>query len=399
MRRTAFAALTAAVALTAATPGIAAATPAAPYATITGSGSSWQAVPIWQWANDIAPNGLTVNFLLDGSAAGRGDYISGTQVDFAASDVPFRNGHDKLGGTGREVSPWGYSYVPAVAGGIALVYHLTAGGRPIRDLRLSARTLMEIFTGQITNWDAPAITRDNGRRLPNLPITPVVHSDGAGTTYYFTNWLAHVFARQWNAFCARVTRGRVKAPCGPTEFYPLAGNAKAENGSNSVVDYVTSSQGNGAIAYVEYAYALNAGATVARLANPAGRYVLPAPSNVTRALTRALVDENPRSPSFLQENLANVYTYKNPASYPLSYYGYLIVPRSGTRIPPIFNSAAGRSLSTFVLFALCAGQSRLAAFGVAPLPRNLVAVGLKEVAKIPGHVAIPTLARCDRLPV
>lgn len=399
------AALAAAIAAAAVTPGAAdgaAAAAAAPFAAIDGSGSSWQSVAIDRWAAEAAPDGLTVNFAPDGSAAGRGDYLEGSQVDFAASDVAFRDGHDKLGRTGRETVPWGYSYVPMVAGGVAFVYHLSVKGRQIRNLRLSARTLMEIFTGQLTNWDSPQITRDNGRRLPNLRITPVVHSEGAGTTFFFSSWLAHEFPRQWNAFCARVTRGRVTAPCGPTEFYPAGGpgwHPTARTGSGNVVTYVTSGQGNGAIGYDEYAYALSASAAVARIANAAGRYVLPGSSNVTEALTRAVVDENPHSAGYLQENLAAVYTDRNPLSYPLSYYGYLIVPRSGTRIPPIFNNAAGRSLSTFVLFALCTGQRIAAERGYARLPRNLVGAGLQQVARIPGHVAVPPLSRCDRLPV
>jgi ABC-type phosphate transport system substrate-binding protein len=151
-----------------------------------------------------------------------------------------------------------------------------------------------------------------------------------------------------------------------------------------VVVYVTSSQGNGAIGYDEYAYAVNAHAPVAWLGNPAGRYVLPAARNVTAALTAAIVNENPHSAHYLQENLADVYTSKNPLSYPLSYYGYLIVPRSGTRVPPIFSAAAGRTLSTFVIFALCAGQRQAAALGDAALPRNLVSAGLRQVAQIPG---------------
>ncbi len=402
MKRIAIAALTAAAALATTVSG-ASATAMAPkpgggYAAISGSGSAWQSVLIDQWAEDVAPRGLTVNFNPDGSAAGRGDYMEGDQIDFVASDVAFRDGRDKLGRTGREVPAFGYSYVPAVAGGIALIYHLTAHGQQIRGLRLSARTLMEIFTGQITNWDSPQITRDNGHRLPDLRITPVVRTDGAGTTFFFSDWLAHEFPRQWDSFCAKVTRGRVKPPCGPTEFYPVSGpgwHAKGETGANAMIGYVTSSRSDGAIGYVENGYALIAKAQVARLRNPAGRYVLPAANSVTQALTHAVVDENPHSAGYLQENLAGSFTDKNPLSYPLSYYGYLIVPRSGTKLPPIFSTAAGRSLSTFLIFALCAGQQQAAALGGASLPRNLVSAGLRQVAQIPGHAAVPPLSKCE----
>ena len=403
MKLSAVAAMTMAAALAAATPGMAAAAPAsgsASFATVTGSGSSWQSIAIDTWAEDLNPVGLTVNFNPDGSTFGRDDYMQGSQVDFAASDVPFRNGHDKLGGTRPEVSPYGYSYIPGAAGGIAIVYHLSVRGHLYRGLRLSARTLMEIFTGQITNWDSPQITKDTGQRLPDLRIAPVVRVDGAGPTFYFSDWLSREFPRQWNAFCARVTGGRVKAPCGNTEYYPVSGpgwHPKAEEGANALIDYVTSAKANGAIGYDEYAYALYAKAPVASIGNPDGRYVQPTARNVTEALTKAVVNENPRSASYLQEDLAGVYANRNPDSYPLSYYGYLIAPRSGTMLPPIFNLAVGRSLSTFVLFGLCAvGQREAADLGYAPLPASLVAAGLRQVTQIPAHVAVPRLSTCDR---
>ena len=132
------------------------------YQTLSGSGSSWASVALDQWAQDVQPNGLTVNFNPDGSASGRGDYMQGSQVDFAASDPPFRNGQDQLGGTGAETPEWGYSYVPDVGGGTAFMYHVTVAGHLVTNLRLSGLTLTKIFTGEITNWDDPAITKDYG---------------------------------------------------------------------------------------------------------------------------------------------------------------------------------------------------------------------------------------------
>jgi hypothetical protein len=82
------------------------------YVTLSGSGSSWASVGLQQWAQDLEPDGLTVNFNPDGSAAGRGDFMEGSQVDFAASDPPFRDGEDELAGTGAEIPQYGYSYVP-----------------------------------------------------------------------------------------------------------------------------------------------------------------------------------------------------------------------------------------------------------------------------------------------
>ena len=84
---------------------------AAPFVAISGSGSSWASIAIDQWSQDVRSSGMVVNYNPDGSAAGRSDFIAG-QDDYAVSDVPFRNGHDKLGHTQREVVPWDYSYIP-----------------------------------------------------------------------------------------------------------------------------------------------------------------------------------------------------------------------------------------------------------------------------------------------
>jgi hypothetical protein len=40
--------------------------------------------------------------------------------------------------------------------------------------------------------------------------------------------MAHIYPRQWNAFCDKVHPG-IKPPCGQTEFYPSFGRAKFEN--------------------------------------------------------------------------------------------------------------------------------------------------------------------------
>jgi ABC-type phosphate transport system substrate-binding protein len=381
---------TAAVMLAASVP-LAPAASAGSYVAISGSGSSWSSVALDQWSENLRANGLVVNFNPDGSAAGRQDY-SAQQTDFAASDPPFRNGTDKLGGAAAEHPSVGYSYVPDTAGGTAFMYHLTVAGHLVTNLRLSGQTLMKIFTGQITNWDSPAITKDYGAQLPSQRIIPVIRSDGSGASYFFTRWLSHEFPAQWDAFCSKVTHGRVSGSCGQTEFFPQFPGAVAQDGSNNVATYVTASYGEGAIGYDEYAYALNSHYPVVKVLNPAGYFVLPTASNVAVALTRAQIDEDPSSVNYLQQDLDSVYTFTDPRSYPLSSYSYLIVPRAGTKVPTNFSTSDGRTLSTFVNYFLCAGQQYAAELGYSPLPLNLVEGGLAQVNKIPGHVPTPSLA-------
>jgi ABC-type phosphate transport system substrate-binding protein len=255
---------------------------------------------------------------------------------------------------------------------------------------------MKIFTGQIRNWDDKQITKDYGAQLPNLPITPVVRSDGSGATFFLTRWMAHLDPSLWNAFCRRIHPG-VKLPCPQTEFYPLnTPGVKAENGSTNVANYVTASYGDGAIGYDEYAYALNSHYPVVAVANPGGYWSLPTASNVAVALTRAVIDENKSDPNFLQQNLDHVYAFNDPRSYPLSSYSYLIVPRQAAHTaspPPEFASPAGkgRSLSTFIDYFLCGGQAHVAELGYSPLPLNLVQGGLLQTDFIPGHINGPNL--------
>ena len=370
---------------------------AAQYISISGSGSTWSSVALSQWAQNLHADGITIQFNPDGSAAGRSDYMQ-QQVDFAASDPPFRNGSDPFNVGGSEHPNVGFSYVPDTAGGTAFMYHLDVGGHLITNLRLSGATLMKIFTGKITNWDNPAITHDYGQQLPNIRIIPVIRSDGSGATYFFTRWMAHVFPTEWNAFCQGVSHGKVKPPCGQTEFYPQFNGAVAQNGSNNVATYITASYGQGAIGYDEYAYALNSHYPVVALLNPDGYYVLPTASNVAVALTKAQINEDSSSKDFLQQDLDSVYTFKDPRSYPLSSYSYLVVPRSGTKIPTNFSNGAGATLSTYIDYFLCAGQQYSAELGYSPLPLNLVVGGLTQASLIPGHVPDAKLVERVRQP-
>jgi len=352
------------------------------YTGVSGAGASWPSLMISQWAQDERARGLVVNFNPDGDAAGRDGFIQ-DQFDFAASSPPFRSGNDKLGDTGREVVPWTYSYIPVTAGGTAFLYHLTVSGHAYTSLHLTGRTLMEIFTGQITNWDNPQITQETGQKLPNLAITVVTHSEGSGDSWFLSRYLATEYTKQWNAFCERVHPG-LKLPCGPTESYPPFSGTVAEDGDSNVAALV--SYRNGAIGYAAYGYALATQLPVVAMGNAAGKYVKPTPANVTTALTRALINDDPKSQNYLQQDLTPVYTNPAPTSYPLSGYSYLIVPRTG-KPPAIFSQAAGRTLSTYLNYALCAGQKQSSLLGYAPLPTPLVKGALQQVQHIPGHIA------------
>ena len=168
------------------------------YAQIEGTGSTWSELIVQQWIADVDANGMKVVYTGGGSTKGRKDF-SQDSTDVAISEIPYQ-GTDERGqadtSNGRQ-----YAYLPIVAGGTAFTYQLKIGNDLVRNLRLSGETLAKIFTNQITNWNDPAITKDNnGRTFPSLPIIPVVRSDGSGTTAQFTTWMDKQYPNIWRPY-------------------------------------------------------------------------------------------------------------------------------------------------------------------------------------------------------
>ena len=63
----------------------------------------------------------------------------------------------------------------------------------VSTLNLSGSSLAGVFLGTITKWSDPAIAKDNpGIKLPDTAIAVASRSDGSGTNYVFTDYLAKV---------------------------------------------------------------------------------------------------------------------------------------------------------------------------------------------------------------
>ncbi|MCU1480283.1 MAG: Phosphate transporter substrate-binding protein [Subtercola sp.] len=353
------------------------------YVPISGSGSTWSQNALDQWRKNVAANyGMTVNYSGTGSSAGRQDFITGA-VDFAVSEIPFQAQPED--GSAPEVPSTKYAYMPIVAGGTSFMYNLKIGGKRVTNLRLDGDVITKIFTGAITNWNDPAIQKDNpGLAMPDKPIVPVLRSDGSGSTAQFTLWMSKKHSDLWNTFCTSVGRA---TPCGLTSQYPGFGNAKLQNGSLGVAGYVSQDYGEGAITYVEYSYALKSGFPVAKVLNNAGYYIEPTAPSVAVALVGATINPN------LTQELSGVYNNTDPRTYPLSSYSYMIIP---TEVKGIFTAEKGKTLGAFTSYLLCEGQQQAAALGYSPLPLNLVQAASDQVKRIPGGPAGGVdLANCN----
>ena len=359
------------------------AVPAAPAAgqsagTIVGTGSSWSAGMLSQWSGDVKQFGLDVQFSPTGSSAGRRDFSAGLN-DFAISEIPY--GLTAAGGGYDKPPDRGFAYLPVVAGGTAFMYNLVVAGKPVTNLRLSGATTAKIFTGVITSWDDPAIASDNPNiALPARRITPVVRSDGSGTTAQFTSWMASEQPQIWNAFCQR-QRIAFSGNCPFTSNYPSVQGFRALAGSDGVTASIKGTAGEGSISYVEFSYALNAKLPVAKVLNAGGYYVEPTEQAVAVGLLAAKINgDKSNKDLYLTQELDGVYRSPDTRSYPLSSYSYAIIPTS----EGVFSAKKGKALGTFLNFGVCEGQQSAGVLGYSALPQNLVKASLEQIRLIPG---------------
>jgi phosphate ABC transporter phosphate-binding protein len=341
------------------------------YAQIEGTGSTWSQLIVAQWISDVNANGMQVVYTGGGSSKGRRDFANDS-VDFAISEIPYQ-GKDEQGNADTS-NGRGYAYLPIVAGGTAFTYQLKVGGQMVRNLRLSGETLAKIFTDKITNWDDPAITRDNnGRKFPDLPITPVVRSDGSGTTAQLTTWMDKEYPSIWRPYFGHP---------GLTSYYPIKNGSRmvGQAGSDQVMNTVSSFAGNGDIGYVEYSYPVNKNYPVVKVLNKAGYFVEPTQYNTAVALTKARINQDRSSQLYLTQILDKVYTNPDSRAYPISSYSYMIIPTDAN--DPRMSTAKRQTLADFLYYSLCQGQSKAGPYGYSPLPLNLVQAGFSQIAKL-----------------
>ncbi len=218
-------------------------------AEISGAGATFP-YPIYaKWAEAYkAKTGLSMNYQSIGSGGGIKQIQSKT-VDFGASDMPLKP---------DELEKSGLMQFPMIMGGEVAVINVQ--GIETGKLKLDGKTLADIYLGKITKWNDPALAKLNpGIALPNQAMAVVHRSDGSGTTFIFTNYLSKV-SPEWKEKVGENTA--VEWPTG------LGG--KGNEGVAALV-----SRTDGAIGYVEYAYAKQNKMNYSLLANKEGVYNQP----------------------------------------------------------------------------------------------------------------------------
>ncbi|MBZ9796328.1 phosphate ABC transporter substrate-binding protein PstS [Mesorhizobium sp. ES1-4] len=230
-------------------------------ADISGAGATFPYPVYAKWADAYKKEtGIGLNYQSIGSGGGI-KQIKAKTVTFGASDAPLK---------GEDLDSTGLAQFPMVMGGIVPVVNLE-GIKP-GELVLDGSTLADIFAGKITKWNDGAIKKLNPKaKLPDQAIAVVHRSDGSGTTFNFSYYLADVNA-DWKS----------KVGVNTALEWPVGIGAKGNEGvANNV------SQTGGAIGYVEYAYAKQNKLTYTDMVNKDGKKVEPTSASFSAAAANA----------------------------------------------------------------------------------------------------------------
>jgi phosphate transport system substrate-binding protein len=310
--------------------------------TLTGAGSTFVAPLLAQW---IQPLGSAYGYSLQYSAIGSGGGIAavtGRTVDFGASDAPLTP--DQFAACkGCVQIPWALSAT-------AIIYNLD-GVKNL--LHMNGATLAKIFAGQITKWNDPAIKKLNkGVDLPGQQIATVHRSDNSGTTYNFTDFLSSA-SPAWKS----------KYGKGVSVNWPVG---TGQRGSSGVAAGV--SQTPGGIGYVDVAYALKNHLKYFAMQNRSGKFATPGLKGILGAAAAQVKPD----PTTNELSIVDPPT-KFKLAYPVSTFTYVIVPTS---------SPKAAELRKFLFWAVTRGQSYGPKLLFQPIPKSVLVVAEKTIAKI-----------------
>jgi phosphate transport system substrate-binding protein len=231
---------------------------------INGAGATFPFPLYSRWFYDYAFVDTSVRFNYQSIGSGGGiKQITEKTVDFGASDAILNDDQFK--------AALGIQMFPTVAGAEAVAVNLKdADGNAITvPLQFPYTALADIFLGKITKWNDPFITAANPSvKLPDKDIIVVHRSDGSGTTYIFTDYLSSV-SQEWKDSVGK----------GTSVQWPVGLGGKGNEGVAGTV-----LQNDGAIGYVELAYALQNKFVINQVQNKAGVYVTPSAETTQSAM-------------------------------------------------------------------------------------------------------------------
>ena len=308
--------------------------------TVTGAGSTF-AQPLYSQAGSEykGKTGTTINYQSVGSGAGIAQFIANT-VNFGATDVALKD--SEIAQAQANGAPLN---IPITFGAVTISYNLPGVKS---GLKLDGSTIADIYLGNITKWNDPAITKLNpGVKLPDMQISPEYRSDGSGTTAQFTQFLSAV-SPEWSQ----------KVGSDKTVQWPVGTGSKGNEGVAA-----TTSQTKGAIGYVELAYALQNDFTTAAVKDKAGQYVSPSLDSTSKA-----GDNLPNLPSDLRFSAINS---PSKGAYPIASATFIVVYKDTCKAKEVKDSNQAEALHGWLSYLLGPGQQSMKKLEYAPLASGL----------------------------
>jgi phosphate transport system substrate-binding protein len=316
---------------------------------INGAGATFPNPIYSKWFDEFhkaTPN-AQINYQPVGSGAGIKQVTDGT-VDFGATDGPMSDEQlkaysDKQGSA--------ILHFPTVLGAVVPTYNIPGVNAA---LNFTPEALAGIFLGRITKWNDPAIADANkGVKLPENDIRVVHRSDGSGTTYVFTDYLAKV-SEDW----------KNKVGKGTSVNWPVGLGAKGNDGVTGMIQQTPDS-----IGYVELIYAAKNNVAYGAVKNASGVFVKADLVGVSEAAAGAVKS----MPDDFRVSITNAPGKK---AYPISSFTWLLIPAKFT------DTAKRDILKSFLKWALTDGQKDAEGLSYAKLPEEVVAKELKAIGSI-----------------
>lgn len=301
---------------------------------LIGAGATFPQPLYVKWAAQYAHMhpGISINYQGIGSGGGIRQITEKT-VDFGATDGPMTDA--QLG-----KAPGELLHIPMTLGAVVPIYNLPGLEQP---LVFSGPVLADLFLGRITRWNDPRLAELNPQaQLPDQPITLVHRSDGSGTTFIFTDYLAKV-SSDWADGPGAAT----------TVNWPAGRGAKGNDGVAADVK-----QNVGSLGYVELIYAANNDIAYGAVINAAGNAIQAGIDSVSAA-AGSLHDVPPD----LRISITNA---PGENAYPIAGLTWILVYREQD------NPAKARALVEFLWWATHDGQPMAAPLHYAPLPDGLL---------------------------
>ncbi|MGD0905939.1 MAG: phosphate ABC transporter substrate-binding protein PstS [Candidatus Acidiferrales bacterium] len=290
-----------------------------------------------------AHGNVQINYQSIGSGGGIRQLLDKT-VDFGASDGPMSD--EQLKQASVKIL-----HFPTVLGAAVPSYNLP---NVQGDVNFTPEALAGIYLGKIAKWNDPAIASANpGMKLPNSDIVVVHRSDGSGTTYIWTDYLAKI-SPEWQSKVGKNT----------SVNWPVGLGGKGNEGVSSLIE-----QTPGAIGYVELIYAIQNKMTYGKVRNITGAFIkadLASVSAAAAATAKTMPDD-------FRVSITNA---EGKGAYPISSFTWLLVPAK-------FNDTAKRDVvKDFLKWMMTDGQNSCEALAYAKLPKDVVVKEMKAIALI-----------------